>query len=684
MKPLRQVRCIKTARSAITMSRTQASITGHVSTSVAERHRPDYGASRRGVRRWFRGHLALTIAMALLIAAGGFAWWAQGRGYKTAMFAYFFPDDPKFLKKPTIFAVRPADRDDGIEPDAFIAADVTLPNPGKVIDRATLDGGVQLLKGNGREKVPAMVNTTGGGDAIVLKPLKPLELNALYFFEVLPALKDTGGAPFEHFVSTFTTAAGSVYSEYPIAAEKLPQTASSGQWYTGVTFGPDGKLYASTLAGQIVRFAVAKDGALSSPQMITTVLARNQGPRICTGITFDPSSTANNLIVYMAHGVFPYDRTGEGTPTKTSGTPHGLSKKVIPEWSGKISRLSGPNLENYQDVIIGLPRARHDHTTGQISFGRDGAMYFGQASNTAMGEPDHEWGFRPERLLTACVMRVDMKALEARGLPLNVQTEEGGNYDPFAPGAPLTIFADGTRNCYDLLFHSNGRFYATCNGSARGGNCPATPPGGHSNARRFDVAAGPYNGGEVPGLQKVGTQNDYLFRLEQGAYYGHPNPMRAEFVMNGGNPTAGKDPCEVAEYPVGVQPDRNWHRPAYDFNKNLAPCGMMEYTGDAFAALKGKILCVRFSGGKDIIALTPDEQTGDIREFIVGIDGFTHFFDPVDLCQSPKTGFIYVAEHTGKQITLVRPIADGVSKRVVRQDVTPPGTPKQEPIVSGQ
>jgi glucose/arabinose dehydrogenase len=663
------------------MTKTLASTSD--SSNPADRHRPDYGAARRSFRRFVGGRTVLFAAIVLVVAGGTFAWWSAGRGYKTAVLRYLFPDDPAYLKKPTVFAVRPGDRDDGIEPDAFIAADVTLPNPGKIIDKATLEGGVQLLRGNAREKVPAIVNTSGGGDAIVIKPLKPLELNALYTFEVLPALKDTGGAPFEHFTSSFTTSAGTVYSDYPVAADKLPQTASAGEWYTGVTFGPDGKLYSSTLAGQVVRFNVAADGTLSSPQMISTILARNGGPRICTGITFDPASTADNLIAYLAHGTFPFDRVPEGTTVRGGGGPHGLGKKVIPDWSGKITRLSGANLENYQDVIVGLPRARHDHTTGQITFGRDGALYFGQASNTAMGEIDHEWGYRPERLLTACVMRVDMKSMERHTLPLNVQTEEGGTYDPFAAGAPLTIFATGTRNCYDLLFHSNGQFYATCNGSARGGNTPPTPAGARSNVRRFDVAAGPYNGPEIPGLQKVGTQNDYLFRLERGGYYGHPNPTRAEFVMNGGNPTAGKDPCEVAEYPVGVKPDRNWRRPAFDFNKNLAPCGMMEYTGTAFAPLKGKILAVRFSGGKDIIALTPDENTGDIREFVTGIDGFTHFHDPVDLCQSPATGFLYVAEHTGKQITLVRPIADGVSRRVVRQDVTPPGVaPSHMPIVS--
>ena len=641
-------------------------------------HRPDYGRERGGVVRALRGGRTwalLAVVGVLLVAglAGGF--WASGRGYKTSALRRLFPSDPAYMRKPVVRLVNPEQREGGVMPDAHVRAEFTKPN-GRGVDPATLEGSVLLLKGNAREPVAARVNTDAVGSVIVLTPEKPLEFNASYSFEVLPALKDTGGAAFEHFVSTFSTAAGNVYTEMPTAGQKVEQPDTNGHWYTGVTFGPDGKLYASTLAGQVVRYSVAGDGSLSAPQVISTVLAHNRGPRLCTGLAFDPKSTADRPVVYLAHGVFPFDGVPDKATAKTSGTPHALTKKQIPDWSGKLSRLSGANLENYEDVLVGLPRARYDHTTGQPTFGPDGALYFGQASNTAMGEPDHEWGLRPERLLTAAVMRLDLSALAGKPLPLDIKTAEGGTYDPFAAGAPLTLFATGTRNCYDLLFHSNGRFYATCNGSARGGNTPATPPAGQTLPHRPDAAtAGAYAGPAVPGLTAVGTQNDYLFQLVRGGYYGHPNPTRAEYVMNGGNPTAGRDPCEVAEYPVGVQPDRNWRRPAHDFGKNLSPNGVMEYTGDAFPGLKGKILTVRFSGGKDVVALTPDETTGDIRETITGLDGFTHFYDPIDLCQSPATGFLYVAEHTGKTITLVRPVSGGVSKKAVRQDVSAPGMP---------
>ena len=89
-------------------------------------------------------------------------------------------------------------------------------------------------------------------------------------------------------------------------------------------------------------------------------------------------------------------------------------------------------------------------------------------------------------------------------------------------------------------------------------------------------------------------------------------------------------------------------------------------------SIKGKILVARYSGGKDIFVMTP-APTGEITEFITGIDGFTHFYDPLDLAEDPATGYLYVAEYGGKRITLLRPVQGGVSKRVIRQAVSPPG-----------
>ncbi len=143
-----------------------------------------------------------------------------------------------------------------------------------------------------------------------------------------------------------------------------------------------------------------------------------------------------------------------------------------PDLTGKLSRIGGKNLATVHTVISGLPRSIRDHVTNQPVFGPDGALYFPQPSNSAYGAPDDVWGNRPEHKLSATVLRLDVKAL-ADGQTIDARTEDvGGTYDPDAAGAPLTIYAKGVRLAYDLLWHSNGRFYAAVNGSSPPGNTP--------------------------------------------------------------------------------------------------------------------------------------------------------------------------------------------------------------------
>src|SRR5439155_16410642 len=172
---------------------------------------------------------------------------------------------------------------------------------------------------------------------------------------------------------------------------------------------------------------------------------------------------------------------------------------------------------------------------------------------------------------------------------------------PCAADAPLTIYASGVRVGYDLLWHSNGHLYTGTNGSAMGGNTPGSPAD-HNYPRRLDQDKnGPYTGPEVAAVKGVDeTQPDLLLRLEKGGYYGHPNPLRAEYVLNGGNPTEGKDPLEVTRYAVGTLPDRNWRTPAYNFGTSARPNGTIEYQspGPVFrGCLDGKLLNHRLNGG---------------------------------------------------------------------------------------
>ncbi|WP_412030217.1 Ig-like domain-containing protein [Deinococcus yunweiensis] len=491
--------------------------------------------------------------------------------------------------------------------------------------------------------VAATLNTSGGGDAIVLKPNADLAANTRYRVDVTSGLKDNAGNAFLPYSTTFTTGTSRRgNSALAFTQVKLPNVPTD-KAYTSVEMGPDGKLYAATLGGEILRFAINADGTLAAPQIITSLIAQ-QGPRTIIGLKFDPTSTADNLILWISNNN-TYDFT-----------------KDVPDWTGKITRLSGPNLATVQDVVTGLPRSVKDHLTNSVAFNpkESNVLYVLQGSNSAMGAADPTWGNRPERLLSGAMLRLDLNRLPQSAWPLNAKTSDGGSYNPYAAGAPLTLYATGIRNAYDMVWHTNGQVYVPTNGSAAGGNTPAGTPG----APCADGTT--YSGPSVPPLTNASLQNDYLFRIQQGGYYGHPNTLRCQFVMNGGNPTNVADPAEVVAfgsnsgYPVGTMPDKNYKGFAFNFGEHASANGAIEeYSTVSTSATKNKLLVVRYSKQKDIIVLTPGGTSLDIVSSQEGVAGLTFSPSPLDLTENRTNGYLYVAqldETTGSgTITLAKP-----------------------------
>ena len=419
------------------------------------------------------------------------------------------------------------------------------------------------------------------------------------------------------------------------AFSKVTLPTASGAQFATVAKGPDGKLYAGALDGTIRRWPILGDGTLGAAETLTSLQTAEGGARHVLGIAFDPAATAGSLILWVSHGTPGFDSE--------------------PDWSGEVTRLSGPALGTVQDAVVGLPRSVRDHAGNGIAFGPDGALYLAQGGNTEMGATAADWENRPERLLSAAVLRIDTAAIGVT--TANVKTAEGGMYDPFAVGAPVTLHATGFRNSYDLVWDTAGRLYVTGNGGSSGGATPGTPPSLPAScaSRIDDATAGDYTGPAVPALSGLPAQSDHLFRVAAGGYYGHPNPARCEWVMSGGNPTAGADPAEVAQYPVGTLPDRNYRGVAYDFGTHRSPNGIIEYRGGAFeGALQGALIAVRYSQGDDLIVLEPG-PSGDIASAQTGLAGLTGFSNPVDLVEDRATGNIYVAEIGAQRITLLRP-----------------------------
>ena len=546
---------------------------------------------------------------------------------------------PGAANRPSVTSSIPANGTTAIRRDVSVTAEVSLPNAGAGIDPATLTAAtVKLVRMSDSVQLPANLNTSGGGDVIVLHPTALLSANTQYRFEVNDGVKDFSGAGFLPWTSTFTTGTAGGPTSSAISFEKVALPSATGKSFTSVTIGPDGKLYAGTIDGEIVRFPLNADGTTGTPEVITSLQAANGGPRMLVGLTFDPASTASNLILWVSHSLFAFNSA--------------------PDWEGKITRLSGPNLETVQDYVVNLPRSIRDHVTNSIAFGPDGGLYFLQGSNTATGAPDNAWGNRPERVLNAALLRLNVAGVTAP--PLDAKTEDGGSYNPFAAGAPLTIYASGIRNAFDLVWHSNGQLYVPTNGSAAGGNTPGSPatlPASCSN--RIDKPTnGNYTGPQVPGIQNLLlAQPDYLYRIVKDKYYGHPNPARCEWTLNGGNPTSGADPGQITQYPVGTSPDRNWGGFSWDIGTHYSPNGVIEYKSNVLGgALRGKLILTRYSAGDDLLVMTPGGATLDILDAESGITGFTGLTDPLDLTENTANGNLYVTELGSSLITLLRPI----------------------------
>ncbi|MDV6375360.1 Ig-like domain-containing protein [Deinococcus arenicola] len=543
--------------------------------------------------------------------------------------------------RPSVRDAKPTDGQTNVDTTGAVVADLNF--AAGAVDETTLTQGASLTGPDG-QPVPAIVNTSGGGDVVVLKPTAPLKPFTAYTFTITPALKDAAGNPFLPFHTSFVTGSEMAVGG-PVAFDQIAQPNVPSYAYTSVEIGPDNMLYAATLSGEILRFGMGTDGTLTAPQIIKSVITAENGPRTIIGLKFDPSSTADNLVLWISNNVV-------------------YTGVAAPEWSGKITRLSGKNLETVQDYVVGLPRSVRDHMTNSISFkpGEGSALYVTQGSDTSTGAPDTQWGMRPEKLLTGALLRVDLSRITP-GSPVNVKTGDGGTYNPYAPGAPVTLYATGIRNAFDMVWHSNGSLYVPANGGAAGGSTPSVPavlPA--SCANRPD---GSYKGPVVNGKVGMLKQKDFLFQVKPNKYYGHPNPERCEWVLNGGNPTPGadNDPAEVIDYPAGTQPDPNWGGVAYDFGESASPNGVIEEYSmpGKNVLLKNRLLVVRYSRGKDIIVLKPGPDGSIIASATLdNVPGLTNFNpSPLDLIENRTNGNIYVAlldETTGQgTIKLVRP-----------------------------
>ncbi|QPL45858.1 carbohydrate-binding protein [Halomonas sp. A40-4] len=602
----------------------------------------------------------------------------------------------------------------GVDPtsDIFVGISVVDGRGGALLESLN-DGSVKLFETVTGEEVSFNVNTTGGFDSLTISPSQTLKPFTSYTL-VIDGFRDRGpnddaDAPtreFQKYTNTFVTGEEPEVVARDVAFNdvvELNGAADNAFGFTSLEMSPDGAfMYIATIGGDLLRYDVDPvDGSLSNRQDLSLPNDYFDQPgqsqqRGIIGLVVDP--TDPNVLWIT-----------DNYPIPLNGRDNG-----VPEFSGRITKITLDGGSDFsgtaEPYITGLPRSNGDHVTNSLEFrpnpDYDAAtnpdvpthlLYLIQGSNSAMGEPDSAWGNRPERLLNAAVMEIDptrdappggfdvstepvpdngqntrfddpdghpkddpipmgngeFLVFDERGVA-TVQDADGNvlqsYYDPYAEGAVLTIFATGARNAYDLVWHSNGFLYVPTNGSAAGGNVP-DDPSTPENERYTNVE----------------NQDDYLFKIVEGGYYGHPNPLRDEYILNGGNPTGGSDPNQVDAYPSGTSPEGNYDiSGVYSLGENRSPNGAVEYTSNVFGGnLQGNVLFTEYSGGDDVRSITLDANGNVIGDDVLRDPegNVITYVDPLDIIENPVTGQLYL-------LTLNR--GNGQSQ-IIRLDPAPGG-----------
>ena len=538
---------------------------------------------------------------------------------------------------PRISSITPVTGDQQVPPRSTIRLGIFLPGTGDAVDAGSIASGVRLVEVASGNIVATQSTLAADSGSITLTPAQPLSPGKAYRVEVTSELTAAGEA-FSPYTTQFTVAGGDAsdvglpldtagigWTQVPQAdAVVEPSKFTALAWQPGPIGGPTGgrgDLFAGTADGRILIFKVLPDGNLELRATLNHLPARNGGPRLITGLAFDPR---NLRTLWVSHGV-----------AALSGAD---------DFTGKLSVITGPKPTDYADRVVGLPRAFKDHLNFSLAFDPNdpNVFYVSQGSNTGLGLPDRKWNNRPERPLTAAILRVDTTKLPD-GKPLDVTTTAFGNgYDPTSQSAAVTIHATGVRSGYDLLFHSSGKLLTAINGAGEGGNSPAVRNGNDN------LSSGPVMNADL-------VVDDILADVTTaGGYHGHPNKLRDEFVLMGGNPTAGEDPFEITAYSPGEQPDADWVRPLWSFGKGYSINGLAESKAGAFGnRLTGNVFAARFSAGDDLVLLQMD-TAGNVVGQLTDLPGLTGLGSPLNVLEDPATGNLYVTEFDQGRITLLR------------------------------
>lgn len=487
------------------------------------------------------------------------------------------------------------------------------------------------LKQRGGEAVDFHVSGDLGG-VVTLSVLSPLKLATEYELSVLPTLRSRSGESIQPLTVRFQT------TDVPPKPPRTDIDRFRFNQYRLVT--RDGvcglaitgnALFFCTWDGSLIRLEIDGDGTLVGEPVVLL-----QRKRRFNAIVVDPRSDAETTTLWLSHD-----------------SQHQLSLGPN-DFSGTVSKVTlvGENVQ-VDDVVTGLPTG--DHPASGLVFGPDGRLYVSQGALSMLGGKPEQ----PETPLSAATLAIDLQHELWHGAPVNVQY-----FRPDTNPEAIEVFATGIREAFDLCWHSNGNLYAGVNMNDTRDETPTRD-----------------------GLPAVNVRPaEMMLRIVKGKYYGHPNPTRDEWVLLGGNPTSDIDPWEVAELPVGTQPEPHFDPRLLirDLEKDKGPSadGVCEWTAEG--TLRGRLMFCFYTATRGIHTYQLSEDGGavsDHQPLVTADNRLLRFGAPLDIVQDSR-GWLYVADFSapergdsgrGGGVWLVKPTSR--QRVVVSDDQEPDSLP---------
>ena len=426
---------------------------------------------------------------------------------------------------------------------------------------------------------------------------------------------------------------------------------------TSLQFGPNGNLYVAERDGFIWEYEVERTNTntytVTGSEKIGIIrnitnhnddgsVANNVNGRLVTGILV--TGTANQPVIFVASSD---PRQGAGP----SGNDTNLDTNSV-----IISRLTkNGSTWSKQDLVRGLPRSEENHIANGLQLSANGnTLYVSMGGNTNMGLPSNNFARLPEYAYSGAIIEINLNQIGNNTYDLPTLDDEdrpgaNDNNDPFGgnngknmaileTNGPVSIFAPGFRNAYDLLLTDNNRLYTVDNGP---------------NAGWGDVPAGNCLGD----FKQAGgrTFGDGLhFVRNKGYYGGHPNPTRGtkSNTFNDSNP---QTPIQGAANPIECDYKIPGQEDGALFVFGSSTNGLTQYTASNFGgAMQGDLLAASFSRSVFRVQLN---NSGDT---VIGLDSFfNNLGTPLDVTTQGDDdifpGTVWVADLAQNRIHIFEP-----------------------------